>query len=384
MSDHDEATIIDNAFRSFTHEAAPSVHAPEVSIVYAAVAHQHKVRVAGLSVVSALAVVLPVSIYFGLANGSQSPPTDVLASASPSVGASPSPSESPGSRIDRQALTGQPIDLPGWGCGTKNLTLADTAGGEGSIWVDALVDVAGAGDTPPMTVALIHCQSVRGRLSQVVAFQQNAAGKITSLGQVIVTSANVPVIQEIRPSQAGDVSVIVTSNGQSQIRDFKWNGQRFSQISGPTDPATPPPSKPPQALADLEVKLSGLTFGPEADGVRTGSITVTVTNLSTTASAGFSVALDGDSVGACPGCPGGFSRLGSSAITIEPNQWANGAARGPLAGGGSTTITVSFTLTRAHAFYQDRNVISATLTPSGGKDPKGDNNYAESDFTVAG
>ncbi len=385
MSEQDETRIIDNAFLGFTQEAASSVRPADVNVVRAAVAHHQKIRRVQLSAAGALTMVLPVSIYLGLANGSQSPPasdpskTPVTSlSASPSPSPSPTPSAFAPNQITGEALQGQLLDLPAMHCSRVGVPVDSAPGGPGSIWWETLVDPIAQPGVPPMTIALIHCEETMARVSQVLALRRAPDGKVSVYAPVFVNTIDGPKIDSIKAATGGGVEVTVSKDNVRQNRVFRWDGARFSQVSGPTTfPAAPPPPS-----ADLQVQLSNLSLGEDVDGIRTGTVTVTVTNLSSGPSGPFQVTMDADSMASCGSCAGGYSRTDISALTFAASQWVQGTAHAGLPGGGSASVTVTMTLTRAHAFYQDRNIASAQLVAPGNSDPNGGNNRHELESVV--
>jgi hypothetical protein len=135
------------------------------------------------------------------------------------------------------------------------------------------------------TVARLSCGDQESTF-QVVAFDRDAAGAIRTMGQVAVQSGAVKTICDVRVDPDGAVEVKVGDFPTPlrclppppgfmllQWRSYAWNGTRFVQTGGPTKfPVN-------QNVTDLAVTSSDLVFGPPVNGVRHGSITVTVRNV---------------------------------------------------------------------------------------------------------
>lgn len=238
--------------------------------------------------------------------GTTSPSPAPTAPASPTPGApsaSVTPSGSPAApdgRISRAQLLTVPLDLPAWlpgsGCFAGDVRLRAAVRDDGDV-VLAAVDYGDVdGDGATETVALLRCVLGTGGPAQVVAFDRDAAGRIVAMGRVVRTQLEKPQwLAELSVRNDGAVRVRVADHAPGggwpieqsimQWRTYRWTGDGFRQVAGPTsfppNPAATPPSTPsagPKTLS-LGVSATRLVYGaPNSDGLRRGTSTVTVTN----------------------------------------------------------------------------------------------------------
>lgn len=132
------------------------------------------------------------------------------------------------------------------------------------------------------TLAVIGCVVQNGS-EQVVVFDRDAAGRIVTMGTVVATTGQVRQIdRSITVLADGTISVKVADYQQCcgdetpqlwQTRGYRWNGYEFRQARGPTSfPVNP-------AVTETGMTAGALVFGPAVDGVRHGTLTVTVSYL---------------------------------------------------------------------------------------------------------
>ncbi|MGB2568434.1 hypothetical protein ACPFP2_08290 [Micromonospora citrea] len=213
-------------------------------------------------------------------SGSTSPtPTPSASSTSPT----PTP---PDGRISRSQLLGTPVTLPPWragpGCPTRGVRLSGDPG-EGANGLLALAHGDVDSDGAAETVALVRCALGTGGPQQVVAFDRDADGTVVTVGRVVASTIDTPqwlIALDVRDDgvvrvQVGDIHPGGGWPGewsQRQWRGYRWNGESFGQVSGPTA-FGPNPHR-----ADVAVTATDLVLADAPDGSRTGSVTVVVRN----------------------------------------------------------------------------------------------------------
>ncbi|WP_030489525.1 hypothetical protein [Micromonospora chokoriensis] len=231
--------------------------------------------------------------------GPVDPTPSISVSPTPSGSQSPTPSPSgtsasptspvPNGRISRAQLLGTPVTLPAWragpGCPTSQTRLT-AEGREGANWLQTLDHGDIDGDGAVETVALVQCVlGTRGPM-QVVAFDRDEEGKVITLGRVVATTIDKPqwlfaldvVSDGTVRVQVGDIAPgggWPAEWSQRQWRGYRWNGDAFAQVSGPTAFGPNPHS------ADVSVTATDLVLTTADDGSRTGTATVRIRNRGT-------------------------------------------------------------------------------------------------------
>ncbi|MFE9653863.1 hypothetical protein [Micromonospora sp. NPDC006431] len=301
-----EDILVSSEFAAFRAAYAPAVQPAGPDTVRRTVRRRRRRTAVATAAAVVLAVAIPVAANAGLDRRSGPPPVPAetrsptpsatTPSPAPSPSASPTPSTvgptpaAPDGRISRAQLLAARVDLPAWlpgpVCKAGPTRIAARYRTEGDVLLEDLAYGDVDGDGAVETVALLRCSVFQRGPSQVVAFDRDTAGRIVTLGQV--TRSDRPTPEWLLATQVtsrGTVRVemadISPGGGwsldwsQRQWRGYRWTGKRFTQVEGPTS------FGPNQHLADLSVTASDLAWGPkEADGTRTGTITVTVRNLS--------------------------------------------------------------------------------------------------------
>lgn len=134
------------------------------------------------------------------------------------------------------------------------------------------------------TVAALFAGSQSGN-QQLVAFDRDRSGRIITLGTVLATTGPIRQIARttysVQPNGAvnarvgdyagccGDETPVLW-----QWRSYAWNGHSFHQVGGPTMfPVNP-------NVTETTVTTGDLVFGPAPDGIRHGTLSVTVSYLS--------------------------------------------------------------------------------------------------------
>ncbi|MGC5308354.1 hypothetical protein [Micromonospora zamorensis] len=277
--------------------------------------------------------------------GPVEPTPSVSVSPTPSGPASPTPSPSvtsgrptsaaPDGRISRAQLLGAPVTLPAWRAGPSCPTSQTRLSGddrEGVNWLLALDHGDVDGDGAVETVALVQCVLGTGGPMQVVAFDRDEAGKVVTLGRVVAATIDKPqwlfaldvVGDGTVRVQVGDIAPgggWAAKWSQRQWRGYRWEGDAFTQVSGPTS------FGPNPNLADVSVTTDDLVLRTADDGSRTGTATVRIRNRGTApvARVGLRMAVpavvraDVDGWELCPGVQGDVGT-----ITCSVRQLAAG------------------------------------------------------------
>jgi hypothetical protein len=203
------------------------------------------------------------------------------------------------------------------------------------------VDADGATET----VALLGCRLGEASAKQVVAFDRDSSGRITTLGRVTrtheegdggfddvlaitVAEGNVRVqVADIQPccGTAPDLA-------REQWRAHRWNGERFTQVDGPT---TFPAERP---VLDLAATATDLVLGrPDDAGLRHGTATFTITNQGDVRSGHVLLAVS--TSGRADRASEGWSRCRSVRVV----EGGYHCLLGGLDAGGRLTVTLGFT-----------------------------------------
>ena len=122
--------------------------------------------------------------------------------------------------------------------------------------------------------------------AQVVAFDRDAAGRVVTLGRVAATADPTPewliglqvraadgVIRVAMADRAPGVGWPLEQS-QRQWRGYRWDGERFRQVEGPTS------FGPNPYAADVSVSSSNLALSREPGDSFAGTIQVRVRNAS--------------------------------------------------------------------------------------------------------
>ncbi len=292
-------------FARYHADVMAEIPAQDLTGVHVLARRRARKQLITAAVVTVLAVAVPTAAYAMTAGGRHDRDP---ARPKPSVSSSPSPRHSspapsspttngaaapaPNGRIPLAELTGTAIDLPAWssdGCPSEHVTLRPVADEreQGAVGVDTIeygdVDADGAQET----IALLACPLGEAARQQVVAFDRDDDGSIVVLGRVVRPGEGTGSIQRLYGLKidvpTGGVGVEVSDHwaccggieagSEHQWRWYTWNGSAFRQTDGPTA-FTPIPAE----YGKLSLTATALTLGAPTDGVRHGSITMTVTN----------------------------------------------------------------------------------------------------------
>jgi hypothetical protein len=335
--------------------------------------HRRARLIALIAGVAVLVIGLPLGLMLGLRGDSgrlsaaptapsTAPGSTTPGSATPgSTAASPAPSPAPpgtraaaapDGRIPLAELKSATLTIPPWP--TDNLSCpsgptrfiegeADfpPEGGRSWRWVRIIrvqngdVDRDGAQET----VVAISCAFQYAASEQLVAFDRDVSGRIVTLGTVVATTGPVRVIddQTFQVQADGTVAVRVSdrwrnygdqTQQQWQLRWYGWTGAEFRQTGGPTAFPVDP------SLTETGVSTGELVFGPAADGIRHGTLTVTVTYL-------WGATPDHLTLAFAP--PAGVERDGTAWPPVHPTSSSDFAVDVPSPARGTTrTYTFAF------------------------------------------
>jgi hypothetical protein len=267
-------------------------------------ARRRNLRVALITALAVLLVAIPLALYFVLRDDSPgaSPVPEPSTAPSTSAGVTPSasapaPTPAPDGRIPLAQLRGATFTVPPWP--TDNLTgpSGRLTFHDGQVLVppdsqypfERHIIIGGIAygdvdhDGADETIVEIDCV-VQGGSQQLVALDRDAAGQIVTMGTVVATTGEVRVIDgnSVRVTSAGVVEVRVGDFQRCcgdetpqtwQVRGYGWTGRQFRQVSG----AAAFPLNP--AITDTSVSAGDLVLGPAVDGVRHGTLTLTVRHV---------------------------------------------------------------------------------------------------------
>lgn len=211
----------------------------------------------------------------------------------PSASSTPSPPSgtptAPDGRISRAQLLAARVDLPPWpplvppSCAVNGVRLRGAPSADS---VPVLLDLAYGDvdrDGADETLALVGCRIGEASAKQAVVLDRTPDGRITSLGQVERTHEGFENITDMAVDDNGDVRLQVADIqpccgtprhwAQKQWRTYRWDGERFGQIAGPTA------FGPHPRATDLRISSAKFTLGPpDASGRRHGDLTMTISN----------------------------------------------------------------------------------------------------------
>lgn len=227
-------------------------------------------KVTTFSVVGALLVAVPIAAFAAHPRGNN-PPPDVLESAMPAPAR-----DALFERADLWRAKAPVPAVPGWeGCDTHVTTELPSDAPYLDVFAYEAIHTNLDDDSGLETAVLVECRMSGKPVSQVVGYDIGAAGEPVSLGTV-VNPLNPGHISGLSRRIGGGVIVTVMyshdyspDNPEPPKREFAWDGKGFRQVGGPT-------AFPERGLGDLSVTAGPLVLHPLDNGVRTGSITVTV------------------------------------------------------------------------------------------------------------
>ncbi|MDP9792853.1 hypothetical protein J2S43_001365 [Catenuloplanes nepalensis] len=226
-----------------------------ISVARATLRHRGRVRAAAVGVTTALLVALPLSAC-AIGGTTAADPSTSAGASTPAASTSEAPGGASGSRIDEATLKGSLLTLPGWTnkaatfCPAGEYQFTDgQAPNTRQMTVDiedvAYVDIDADGDEE--TVAMLVCYIGQAGEYQVVAFDQNEAGTIETVGTVVTAKlmdepdGSIVNMDGIRPDgnavavRVGDGYVCCGGNPDLinwQWRSYALSNGEFTQVSG--------------------------------------------------------------------------------------------------------------------------------------------------------
>lgn len=363
MSDFERECLLRDAVQEFRDEALPYVHPTGTDAAWSTVRRRRRVRTAALVAAVVVLVLAPVAAFAGIGGrGHQPPPGGPAATPSSPVSTAPSsvpssasaggaPSSAPPTVNTPTNLANATIGVGRWDpdappdCPSGRLKFhngvhGDTASTPVRITQTVAVDVDRDGGTE--TAALLHCEFGEVGAYQVIVVKAGTDGPLTTLGQVTRSDANAADIAGMRAGTNGQLRLTVgdikpccdtpKSLELQQVRTFAWNGSTFIQVAGRKTFIAD------TSVADLAVSAPTLHFGPKVNGVRTGTLTLSVHNKGPRAATQVSLLLElpswsfkngvGGDWAKCQQPPGGFTRL----CTLDT-----------IAAGATVTLNLPFT-----------------------------------------
>jgi hypothetical protein len=302
MPEFDDDRALRAAFTRFDEDVRASAPAQNFTRVRTIARRRRAVRATAIVALAALVLLLPVAAFAVVGpHPHRNPITRITPSPStpPVTPPTTPPTATPpaGLGVSSTDLVASGVTLPPWTPSRAERCVRKVTGytvsGPGSlgmqVYMTAQVDLDHDGRNE--LVGWFMCFSTfgppstpgSGGDSQVVAFTRDATGKIVVFGQVVNTfDGPIKEITRIEPAgnavrvQVGDWFCCESPGvSQRQWRTYRWTGTRFEQSDGPR---TFPPNPKLPHTADLIVRADDLVFGPPADGQRTGTLAVTVTN----------------------------------------------------------------------------------------------------------
>ena len=234
--------------------------------------------------------------------------------ATPKRSAKPAPTASvrPASASDLYGLANATLDLPVRPVGLEacaqgpHTKFVKGHAGE-TTQIETAIEADVDRDGAPDVVASIYCLPPEREafFKQVVAFHRRADGTFATMGLVVQSVptddaiANANVIANVFGLEAtplggirvevGDIRTWMVDTGTvgdiRQLRTYGWSGSAIVQTAGSTSFVVPP------GTLDLSVSASPMTYAKPVNGLRAGTMTVTVRNNGATTVEDLSVQL---------------------------------------------------------------------------------------------
>jgi hypothetical protein len=307
MSDFEP--LLRNQFAAYRNDLAPVIQAAGPDAARSTVRRRRRMVAAAAAAVAVALVAAPIAALAGYdratrplppaETGEPTPAPTPESTQTPDLAPTLTPSSPPSSpgqpptapdgRISRSQLLAARVDLPPWPSYAPPTCTADNVklrSGPINEYLPALLDLAYGdvdADGATETIALIACRIGEAQAKQVVAYDRDTAGKIITLGRIVGTQDEIEDITDFAIEANGRVRVRVADLqpccstpaywAQQQWRTYDWNGERFTQVDGPTAWGPDP------RLTDLTMTAGELVLGPaDPTGKRPGSVTLTVTN----------------------------------------------------------------------------------------------------------
>jgi hypothetical protein len=368
VPEYDHDTLVRAAFQDFRAAAAPP-SAYSAADAHSTVRFRRRVRTVGVAAAIVVALAVPAAVFAAVVDGPQRREVEPAVSATvepspsgtlPSAPATPSgPSAAPARpELTEAELRNATFDVPAWPAGglqcparqqkfTDGQTVPTKPDGL-TTRIRKVLPLDVTGDGRREAVVLLDC-FIQGATQQVVVYDRTDAGQIAPVARVMAVTEPVKHVYDVAAGPDGSVRVEVGDGyvccgadpkaAQRQWRGYRYQGGEFRQVDGPTTF----PSRRPADAGDLVIQASELRFGPPTNGVRSGTLTLTVRSkgpvAATTLSLSFydtvQLGVFADGPAWTTGCVG----------TAAPNSPSCTVAAPPL--GASATYTFGFIATGA-------------------------------------
>lgn len=299
MTDFDD-DLLTGLVDGYRHDTMPMITPSGTEAVYRTVRRRRRTRTASLVAAVALAVLAPAATY-GYAQG-QHPPGPPAASTgvtgvtgSPSAGPSAADLRTPGPTVTTTApapaqdapssVSNATFSVPTWtnaatsGCPSGPVTFHGGASQNLTLTPYGRADLDGDGGKE--SLVLVRCRTAESGPSQVLALTA-PNGTLHTLGKVFASTEDAADVLAVTPTGSGAVEVKVAdimlccatpeAYQITQVRTFAWSGGTFRQTGGPTTFTADP------AHAKVTVTAGTVTVGAPVNGVRSGTLTLTVHN----------------------------------------------------------------------------------------------------------
>lgn len=313
MSDRDP---LRERFAAYRGELTTTIDGPGPEVARRTLRRRRRTAVAAGAALAVALVVAPIAAGAALRQDRPPPPAatptpDVTPTPSGSPSASPTPTPSasrtpdaPDGRISRAELLSARLALPAWRPGSDcpsdgvRLTGDGTTGRDGTLLIEALDYGDIDGDGAVETLVMIRCVFGTAGPEQVVAFDRDGTERIVTVGRVVATVREGPQwLTALDVGSTGLVRVqvadLMAGGGwpgawsRRQWRGYRWNGERFTQVAGPTSFGPNPYS------TDLAVNAKDVVLADDpTDGSRVGVVEVTIRNLGDRQADSVSLTLD--------------------------------------------------------------------------------------------
>jgi hypothetical protein len=266
--------------------------------------HRHR-RAALIALISGAAVLvigvpLVLLAVLGGGSGGNAGPSASASAPAGSASVQPSPSgtgraSAPDGRIPLSVLRNASLFIPSWPADNRqgpsgqlrfhNGEAVQTA--TNSTGPHVLIQRVAYGDVDrdgaQETIVEVDCV-IQGGAQQLVALDRDTAGRIVTMGTVVSTTGQVRSIST-QPVTVASTGVVTAQVGdyqnccgdqtpvQYQWRGYAWRDGQFEQVAGQTTfPVNP-------SVTELSVNAGEVVLGAPVDGVRHGTLTLTVAYL---------------------------------------------------------------------------------------------------------
>jgi hypothetical protein len=247
-----------------------------------------------------LAVLVPLTVYAivegdeegGSALAPVEPAATEPAPTQPAPTGPAPPPAVPDGRIPIEELWNATLDIPAW---PEDATYIGPSGmvpftdGESEVLPNSQLQLSLPeevaygdvdGDGAQETVLNVWSHGGQGGSWQVLALDRNQDGDIITLGRVTATTGPIKIVDDHIRVVGGEIQVRVgdylaccgddPTLTQWQTRTYAWQSGQFGQVAGPTEFHNP-------RITDLSLSAGDLVLAAPVDGVRHGTLRLSVT-----------------------------------------------------------------------------------------------------------